>query len=170
MTQQSIGAWMILLTVTATIAFAHGGASAQVGGSAVAPGLSAIKEMIGQPVYNELRERLGRIDDLIIQRTAVSHVIVRTGGRTGSLVGLGRHPVAIPVKRLRREDGRFVFPGATAEAMKALPRFEYVQTAAREGGRGAAKGREVESAAPGVRDDPPILGLLLLLTGQTRKR
>ncbi|MGH7315259.1 MAG: PRC-barrel domain-containing protein [Candidatus Rokuibacteriota bacterium] len=160
------GKWLALLTLTGTIVLAHGWASAQATASsrpaaAVAPSLSAIKEMIGQPVYNEHNQKVGRIDDLIVKRTAISHAIVGTGG----LVGLGKRNVAIPLRQLKRQDGKFVLPGASEEVMKALPRFEYAQT---RGGR--AEGRELAAGAPGVRDDPPMFGLLLLLTGQTRKR
>jgi len=42
-------------------------------------------------------------------------------------VGLGRHDVAIPVTQLKQQDGKFVLPGATKEAIKALPRFEYAR-------------------------------------------
>ena len=66
----------------------------------------------------------GKIDDLIIAPdTAVSFVIVGAGG----FVGLGKHDVAIPVTQLKQQDGKFVLPGATKEAIKALPKFEYAR-------------------------------------------
>ncbi|MGH7365577.1 MAG: PRC-barrel domain-containing protein [Candidatus Rokuibacteriota bacterium] len=160
------GKGLALLALMGAIVLPGGWASAQVAGSrrpaaAVAPGLSAIKEMIGQPVYNERNQRVGRIDDLIIKRASISHAIVGAG----KLVGLGKRNVAIPLSQLKHRDGKFVLPGATEETMKALPRFEYAQA-----GGGKAEGRELAPGAPGVRDDPPLFGLLLLLTGQTRKR
>jgi hypothetical protein len=79
---------------------------------------------MGQSVYNEQNQRVGKIDDLIIAPdTAVSFVIVGAGG----FVGLGRHDVAIPVSQLKQQNGKFVLPGATKEAIKALPRFEYAR-------------------------------------------
>lgn len=33
--------------------------------------------------------------------------------------------VAIPVTQIKDEGGKFVLPGATKEAIKALPKFEY---------------------------------------------
>jgi hypothetical protein len=91
---------------------------------AVALGWSVKKQTMGQSVYNEQNQRVGKIDDLIIAPdTAVSFVIVGAGG----FVGLGRHDVAVPVSQLKQQDGKFVLPGATKEAIKALPKFEYAR-------------------------------------------
>ncbi len=112
-----------------------GHAAAQVAGStrvgvtveemrAVAIGWSAKKQILRQPVYNEQNQKVGTIDDLIIAPdTAVSFIIVGAGG----FVGVGRHDVAIPVNQLKQQDGKFVLPGATKEAIKALPKFEYAK-------------------------------------------
>ncbi len=112
-----------------------GQAAAQVAGStrvgvaieemrAVAVGWSAKKQILRQPVYNEQNQKVGTVDDLIIAPdTAVSFVIVGAGG----FVGLGRHDVAIPVNQLKQQDGKFVLPGATKDAIKALPKFEYAK-------------------------------------------
>ena len=117
------------------VLLAPAGAAAQVAGStrvgvtveemrAVAIGWSAKKQILGQPVYNEQTQKVGAIDDLIIAPdTAVSFVIVGAGG----FVGVGRHNVAIPVNQLKQQDGKFVLPGATKEAIKALPKFEYAK-------------------------------------------
>ncbi|MGH7385907.1 MAG: PRC-barrel domain-containing protein, partial [Candidatus Rokuibacteriota bacterium] len=106
--------WLALLVLTGTVVLHGGWASAQTAGSsrpaaAVGPGLSATKEMIGQPLYNEQNQKLGKIDDLIIRRASISHVIVGTGG----LVGLGKRNVAIPLSQLKHQDGKFVLPGVT---------------------------------------------------------
>jgi hypothetical protein len=53
----------------------------------------------------------------------VSFVIIGAGG----FVGVGRHDVAIPVNQLKQENGKIVLPGATKEAIKALPKFEYAK-------------------------------------------
>ena len=86
--------------------------SAQVAGStslgvtaeelrAVAVGWSAKKQVLGKTVYNENKEKVGAIDDLIIAPDrAVSFAIIGAGG----FVGLGRHDVAIPVTQLKQAD------------------------------------------------------------------
>ena len=91
---------------------------------ALAVGWSAKKQILRQVVYNEQNQKVGAIDDLIIAPdTSVSYVIVGAGG----FVGVGRHDVAIPVNQLKQQDGKFVLPGATKEAIKALPKFEYAK-------------------------------------------
>ena len=110
--------------------------SAQVAGStslgvsaeelrAVAIGWSAKKQVLGKTVYNEKAEKVGVIDDLIIAPDrAVSFAIIGAGG----FVGVGRHDVLIPITQLKQqEDGKIVLPGATKEAIKALPKFEYAK-------------------------------------------
>ena len=110
--------------------------SAQVAGStslgvtaeelrAVALGWSAKKQILGKTVYNESNEKVGVIDDLIIAPDrAVSFAIIGAGG----FVGLGRHDVAIPVTQLKQaDDGKITLPGATKQAIKAMPRFEYAK-------------------------------------------
>ena len=125
-----------LIALSCTVLLASPGhAPAQVAGSirlgvaveemrALAVGWSAKKQILRQVVYNEQNQKVGAIDDLIIAPdTSVSYVIVGAGG----FVGVGRHDVAIPVNQLKQQDGKFVLPGATKEAIKALPKFEYAK-------------------------------------------
>ena len=126
---------MAAVAVSFLVLVPGGYAAAQVAGSttvgvaveeikAVALGWSVKRQILGQAVYNEQQQRVGKIDDLIIAPdTAVSFVIVGAGG----FVGLGKHDVAIPVTQLKQQDGKFVLPGATKEAIKALPKFEYAR-------------------------------------------
>jgi PRC-barrel domain len=126
---------MAAVAVSFLVLVPGGYAAAQVAGSttvgvaveemkAVALGWSVKKQILGQYVYNEQKQRVGKVDDLIIAPdTSVSFAIIGAGG----FVGLGRHDVAIPVGQLKQQDGKFVLPGATKEAIKALPKFEYAK-------------------------------------------
>jgi hypothetical protein len=88
----------------------------------VALGWSAKKHILGRPVYNEKGEKIGTVDDLIISPDkALSFAIIGAGG----FVGLARHDVAIPVREFQERDGRFVLQGATKEAIKSMPAFDY---------------------------------------------
>jgi sporulation protein YlmC with PRC-barrel domain len=113
-----------------------GNVSAQVAGSSslgisaeelrvVANGWSAKKQVLGKTVYNENDEKVGVIDDLIIAPDrAVSFAIIGAGG----FVGVGKHDVLIPITQLKQaESGKVVLPGATKQAIKALPKFEYAR-------------------------------------------
>jgi hypothetical protein len=52
---------------------------------------------------------------------AVSYAIVGVGG----FLGMGEHEIAVPVGKLKQEQDKIVLHGATKEALKAAPKFEY---------------------------------------------
>jgi sporulation protein YlmC with PRC-barrel domain len=88
----------------------------------VSTGWSAKRAILGQSVFNEKDERVGSIDDIIIAPDkAVSYAIINAGGFTG----LTKHDVAIPVSQLKLVDKKLVLAGATKEALKASPPFQY---------------------------------------------
>ena len=92
---------------------------------AVATGWSAKKQFLGKAVVNEKGEKVGKIDDVIITpEKAISYVIIGAGG----FLGIAKHDVAIPVTQLKHEGDKIVLPGATKEAVKALPKFEYAKS------------------------------------------
>jgi sporulation protein YlmC with PRC-barrel domain len=87
-------------------------------------GWSVKKQILGQPVYNDTGEKVGKVDDLVIAPDKkVSYAIVGAGG----FLGIGRHDVVIPVNQFKRENGKLVLPGATKEAIKAMPQFEWAK-------------------------------------------
>ena len=91
---------------------------------AVEKGWSVKRTVLGQAVYNDKDEKVGSVDDIIITPDkAVSYAIVGTGG----FLGLAKHDVAIPVSQFKLVDKKLVLPGATKEALKAIPEFQYAQ-------------------------------------------
>lgn len=93
--------------------------------SAVVNGWSAKKAILGKTVYNDQRQKVGMVNDIIITpENAISFAIVGVGG----FVGVGTHDVAVPIQQFRSNGDGFVLPGATKEALKALPAFEYAKT------------------------------------------
>jgi sporulation protein YlmC with PRC-barrel domain len=113
--------------MTSTIAQAQVVGSTVVGTAAadlreVTLGWSANRQVLGQAVFNDKNERIGAVDDIVIAPDkAISYAIIGAGG----FLGVGRHDVAIPVSQLTQVDGKFVLAGATKEALKAMPSFEY---------------------------------------------
>ncbi|MBP6530030.1 MAG: PRC-barrel domain-containing protein [Burkholderiales bacterium] len=88
----------------------------------LAMGWSVKKTLMGKSVYNDAGQKVGTVQDLIISPDRnVSYVIVGAGG----FVGIGRHDVAIPVVQIQDRAGKLIMAGATKDAIKALPRFEY---------------------------------------------
>jgi sporulation protein YlmC with PRC-barrel domain len=128
---------LALLAVCAAASLAPvGSASAQVAGQTtvgvtveemrvVMLGWSARHKLLGAAVYNDRGEKVGTIDDIIVSPDrSVSHAIIGVGGFLGLI---GKHEVAIPMDQIKFVNNRFVIPGATKAALKAMPEFHYAQ-------------------------------------------
>jgi uncharacterized protein YrrD len=82
------------------------------------------QQIFGSPVYNDLNERIGSVDDIIVTfDKSVSYAIVNAGG----FLAVTKHNVAVPVSQLKLVDGKLVLPGATRQALKDVPPFEYAR-------------------------------------------
>ncbi|MFZ6673540.1 PRC-barrel domain-containing protein [Undibacterium sp. Xuan67W] len=88
------------------------------------------KNIMGKAIYNEQKEKIGIVEDVIIAPDkSVSYLIIGAGG----FVGIGRHDVAIPITQIMDQNGRLVMPGATKDMVKSMPRFDYAtETAKRD--------------------------------------
>jgi len=87
-------------------------------------GWSAKRQILGQTVYNDNNERVGSVDDLIVTGDkAVSYAIVNAGG----FIAVAKHDVVVPVSAFKLVDDKLVLPGATKDALKEAPRFEYAR-------------------------------------------
>ena len=126
----------IVLGVVTSLVIAAGAADAvaQTAGSMVsvsttelrevAMGWSAKKQILGENVYNDVGDKVGEINDLIVTPDkALSYAIVGLGG----FLGVGEHEIAVPVGKLKQVKGQIVLPGATKDALKAAPKFEYAK-------------------------------------------
>jgi sporulation protein YlmC with PRC-barrel domain len=90
----------------------------------VATGWSAKKQILGKDVYNDAGDKIGDINDLIVTPSrSLSYAIVGVGG----FLGLGEHNVAVPVSMFKQQVGKITLPGATKDALKAAPKFEYAK-------------------------------------------
>jgi sporulation protein YlmC with PRC-barrel domain len=136
MKSRTYSARMTALTLAGLVAVGVSGpVYAQVAGSTtmgvtveemkvVALGWSAKKKIMGKAVYNDKNEKIGTVDDLIITPDkSVSYAIIGAGG----FLGMGKHDVAIPVSQFKEDKGRIVLAGATKDALKAMPKFEYAK-------------------------------------------
>ena len=85
-------------------------------------GVSAKRHVLGNDVYNDKNEVVGKAEDLILSRDkAVSYVVLSVGG----FLGIGEHDVVIPVNQLKLSGDKMILTGATKESIRAMPRFEY---------------------------------------------
>jgi sporulation protein YlmC with PRC-barrel domain len=94
---------------------------------AIVIGRSAKHDLLGKTVVNDKNDKIGKIDDLIISPNkdsntpAASFAIIGVGG----FVGIGKRDVAIPMEQLKLQNKQLTLPGATKDALKALPPFVY---------------------------------------------
>lgn len=94
---------------------------------AVVVGWSAKHDLFGKTVVNDKNDKIGKVDDLIISPSkdgttpAASFAIIGVGG----FLGIGKRDVAIPTGQLKIHNKQLILPGATKDAVKALPPFEY---------------------------------------------
>jgi PRC-barrel domain len=87
-------------------------------------GWSVKRQLLGQDVYNDKDEKIGKIEDIIIGRNrAASYGIVSAGG----FLGIGAHDVAIPAGQFQMKNDRILLPGATKDQIRAMPPFEYTR-------------------------------------------
>jgi hypothetical protein len=117
------------------MAVAAGNVAAQVAGSTtigvpateittLTKGWSAKNQILGKLVYNEQDEEVGQVEDIIVAPDkAISYAILGVGG----FLGLGERNVVIPFTQLKADDGKFMLRGATKDALKALPAFDYAK-------------------------------------------
>jgi len=80
-----------------------------------------ISELIGKPVYNPQGEKIGHVDDFIIQRDRVLMTIINVGG----FLGIGGRLIAIPYSSLQMTPKGMVLPGASKQAVGKLAAFHY---------------------------------------------
>ncbi len=80
-----------------------------------------VTELVGRPVTNPAGEKVGRIDDFVIQRDKVLMTIIRVGG----FLGMGGRKVAVPYSDLIVSPADIVLPGASQQAVSRLPTFNY---------------------------------------------
>ncbi|MBB3257355.1 hypothetical protein F4827_002098 [Paraburkholderia bannensis] len=91
---------------------------------ALLQGWSVKKSVLGKSVYNDQSEKIGAVKDLIVAPDgSVSAAIVATGG----FLGVATHDVAVPITALDVRGGNLYLPGATRDALKATPEFQYAK-------------------------------------------
>ena len=80
------------------------------------------RQILGHPVYNNMDERVGSVDDILVTTgKSVSYAIINAGG----FLAVAKHNVAVPVSKFQLSGDKLVLPGATRDALKAAPEFDY---------------------------------------------
>ena len=158
------GAWSALVTADVQVA----GSTTTLGVSVteltqVALGWSVKKSILDKAVYNDVGEKIGNVEDLIVSPDRrVSYLIVGAGG----FLGIGRHDVAIPATQIQDTGAKLVMPGATKAALKSMPQFDYaddtsnrdqfVANAERDIGKAKVKVGELDKRAAAATSDAKV--------------
>ncbi len=89
----------------------------------LASGYRASK-IIGGTVVNEANETVGKVDELLIGADGrTPYAVLSVGG----FLGLGERLVVVPYDSLKMAANKIMLPGATKEALQALPEFKYAR-------------------------------------------
>jgi hypothetical protein len=113
-----------LAMVGATPVFAQGAPQtvqlAKVDVTRTETGYRASK-IIGSSVVNDANDAIGKVDDIIIGTDGMPYVVLSVGG----FLGVGTKLVVLPYNALNTKVDKLSMPGASMEALKALPEFKY---------------------------------------------
>lgn len=84
------------------------------------------KKILGSEVYNDRNQDIGKVVDFVVTpKEYVSFIIINVGAFLGIIGGKN---VAIPARRFSGLGaGKVVLPGASQQALKALPPFQFTQ-------------------------------------------
>lgn len=92
--------------------------------ASIATGYRASR-LLHEAVYNDKNQKIGKVDDFIVRPDGkLSYVIVDVGG----FIGVGVHHVAIPLSQVTGVKPHVMITGATKDALKAMPQFDYARS------------------------------------------
>ena len=113
---------VLAIVMSPKIALSQGVQFVKVDVAVVARGYRASK-LIGASVANDKNEKIGSLDDIIIDQKQMLFAVLQVGG----FLGIGSHLVALPYTNLQiSEDGKKVtLPGASKDELKKLSEFKY---------------------------------------------
>jgi sporulation protein YlmC with PRC-barrel domain len=113
---------LLAIVLNPKMAASQGVQLVKVDVAVVAKGYRASK-LIGSGITNEKNEKIGSLDDIVIDEKQVMFAILQVGG----FLGLGKHLVAVPYESLKiSDDGKKIeLPGATKDELKKLAEFKY---------------------------------------------
>jgi sporulation protein YlmC with PRC-barrel domain len=81
-------------------------------------------QIVDSLVVNDHGEKIGTIDDLIIEPSdMVPYAILSVGG----FLGLGDQLVVVPFASLKISKDSIMLPGATKDELRAMPSFHYAK-------------------------------------------
>jgi len=113
---------LLLIMINPKIAISQGVALVKVDVAVVAKGYR-VSKMLGIIVTNNKNEKIGTLDDIIVDNKQVMFAVLQVGG----FLGLGGHLVVVPYDTLKIDDlgKKIELPNASKEELKKLSEFKY---------------------------------------------
>jgi len=114
----------MLLTLMPAPVFSQAAALVEVDVAKVAFGYRTSK-LIDTEVQNDKGDKIGEIDDIIIDKQKALFAIIEVGG----FLGIGGNLIAVPYESLTLNDkgDKITLPGGTKEELQKLKKFEYTK-------------------------------------------
>lgn len=103
---------------TATPPPISGDTSASATATEAIAGTSVKNKIIGEAVYNENDEKIGDVEDVVLDSNgqATTYVV-----GAGGFLGMGQHSVAVPFDKITQGNDKLLLQGYTKDQLKALP-------------------------------------------------
>ena len=110
------------LAVEPSRVLSQGVATVKIDVSLVAKGYG-VSKLIGSGVVNDKHEKIGTLEDIIIDHNRAMAGVLQVGG----FLGAGSRRVAVPYEDLQIDDTgcKIVLPEATREELQKLAEFKY---------------------------------------------
>jgi hypothetical protein len=112
----------LLLAASSVPVFSQGVQLVKVDVAVLAKGYRASK-LIGSEVTNDKNEKIGKLDDIVVDKNRVLFAVLQVGG----FLGVGGRLVAVPSESLVIDDtgSKIQLPGASKEELQKLAEFNY---------------------------------------------
>jgi sporulation protein YlmC with PRC-barrel domain len=79
-------------------------------------------KLIGSSVYNDQKQKIGSVDELLVdQNHAVTSVVLSVGG----FLGIGSKLVKVPYNELHVAGDEIVMSGATKDQLTQMPSYQF---------------------------------------------
>ena len=121
-----LAATILLVATSATVPVFAQGAEQSVSLTEVEP-LTLEKgyrstRIVGSAVYNDAKQGIGKVDDLIItDKDTIPYAVLSVGG----FLGIGEHRVVVLASSLEVVDGLITLHDGSKASLKALPSYAY---------------------------------------------
>jgi sporulation protein YlmC with PRC-barrel domain len=79
-------------------------------------------KLIGSSVYNDQKEKIGSIDELLVDQ---HHAVISAVLSVGGFLGLGSKMVNVPYNELRVVGDEIVMSGATKDQLNQMPSYKF---------------------------------------------